>query len=91
MDVLRLNISGGTGDYVFDTSASGLGLSGFELNANVNALLLLDSVADGAKAYATVKIDDTGDGADISDPLTLTATVEVKLVTAVAAKFCQSE
>ena len=87
LDVLRLDISGGTGEYIFDTSASGLGLSGFELNANINALLLLDSVADGAKAYATVKIDDTGDGADISDSLTLTATVEVKLVTAVAANF----
>ena len=87
LDVLRLNIQGGTGDYTLDTSGSGLGLSGFELDANNNVLSLLDSVADGAKAHATVKIDDTGDGADISDPLTLTMTVEIKLVTAAAAKF----
>ena len=91
LDILRINISGGSPPYTTDTSGTGFGLDGFALKDGTSAdnrvLALLQAKADGAMAMATVEIDDSGDGSDISDPITLTASVAVKHVEAIEAKF----
>ena len=50
-------------------------------------LALLQAKADGATAQATVEIDDTGTGEDISKPATIAITVAVKDVSAIAAEL----
>ena len=93
LNILRINISGGSETYTTNTN-SPFGLDGFALNAGTGAnnrvLALLAAKADGAMARATVEIDDSGAGSDISKPATLTALVAVKNVTAIAAKFVDS-
>ena len=76
----------------FNTN-SPFGLDGFALTGSGNnrVLALLAAKADGAMARATVEIDDSGAGSDISDPATLTALVAVKHVEAIEAKFVDSE
>ena len=88
LDILRINAQSGTSQYTFNTN-SPFGLDGFALTGSGNnrVLALLAAKADGAMAMATVEIDDSGDGSDISDPITLTASVAVKHVEAIAAKF----
>ena len=85
LNILRINAQSGTGDYTFEGGTP----DGFALNdgtsQNNKVLALLQAKADGATALATVKIDDTGDGADISEPATLTVSVAVKDVSAIAA------
>ena len=87
LDILRINAQSGTGDYTFEGGTP----DGFALNdgtsQNNKVLALLQAKADGATALATVKIDDTGDGADISEPATLTVSVAVKDVSAIAAEL----
>ena len=88
LDILRINISGGSETYTTNTN-SPFGLDGFALTGSGNnrVLALLAAKADGAMARATVEIDDSGAGSDISDPATLTALVAVKHVEAIEAKF----
>ena len=87
LNILRINAQSGTGDYTFEGGTP----DGFALNdgtsQNNKVLALLQAKADGATALATVKIDDTGDGADISEPATLTVSVAVKDVSAIAAEL----
>ena len=92
LDILRINAQSGTSQYTFNTN-SPFGLDGFALTGSGNnrVLALLAAKADGAMARATVEIDDSGDGSDISDPATLTALVAVKHVEAIEAKFVDSE
>ena len=92
VDVFQLNAQSGTGQYVYDTTGAGFNLDGFNLGNTPNnrILSLLPSVANGAKAYATVEVNDTSTPpaqADLTKPATAAVTVEVKLVTAIAAKF----
>ena len=86
VNVLRLNAASGSGTYVYTEQ----GVAGFNFVGSGNndrMLALQPSVADGAKAYATVKVDDSGGGADQTEPATAALTVEVKLVTAIAAEI----
>ena len=86
----QLNADSGSGTYEY----TDINLNGFTFATSGNdnrVLSLLPSVADGAMAFATVKVDDTGGGADQTAPATATVTVAVKLVTAIAAKFVDSE
>ena len=86
VNVFRLNAASGSGTYVYTEQ----GVAGFNFVGSGNndrMLALLPSVADGAKAYATVKVDDSGGGADQTEPATAALTVEVKLVTAIAAEI----
>ena len=86
VNVLRLNAASGSGTYVYTEQ----GVAGFNFVGSGNndrMLALQPSVADGAKAYATVKVDDSGGGADQTEPATAAVTVEVKLVTAIAAEI----
>ena len=87
LNILRLQISGGTGDYIIEFEAPGLGLDGFTLDKNNKRLNLKGSVADGGQAYATVKIDDIGLGHEVSPPLTLTTSVAVKLIPEMSPMF----
>ena len=90
LDILRINAQSGSGDYTFDGGTP----DGFALKAGTSAnnrvLALLQAKADGAMAVATVKIDDTGAGSEISEPATLTVSVAVKDVEAIEAKFVDS-
>ena len=86
VNVFRLNAASGSGTYVYTEQ----GVAGFNFVGSGNndrMLALQPSVADGAKAYATVKVDDSGGGADQTEPATAAVTVEVKLVTAIAAEI----
>ena len=86
VNVFRLNAASGSGTYVYTEQ----GVAGFNFVGSGNndrMLALQPSVADGAKAYATVKVDDSGGGADQTEPATAALTVEVKLVTAIAAEI----
>ena len=86
VNVLRLNAASGSGTYVYTEQ----GVAGFNFVGSGNndrMLALQPSVANGAKAYATVKVDDSGGGADQTEPATAAVTVEVKLVTAIAAEI----
>ena len=86
VNVFRLNAASGSGTYVYTEQ----GVAGFNFVGSGNndrMLALQPSVADGAKAYATVKVDDSGGGADQTEPTTAALTVEVKLVTAIAAEI----
>ena len=87
LDILRINAQSGSGDYTFDGGTP----DGFALKAGTSAnnrvLALLQAKADGAMAVATVKIDDTGAGSEISEPATLTVSVAVKDVSAIAAEL----
>ena len=86
VNVLRLNAASGSGTYVYTEQ----GVAGFNFVGSGNndrMLALQPSVANGAKAYATVKVDDSGGGADQTEPATAALTVEVKLVTAIAAEI----
>ena len=92
LPLFRLNAASGSGQYTYDSTGQGFNLQGFELSGSGNndrMLELLTSIGDGVKAFATVEIDDTGNADEIAltDPATLMATVEVKLVTAIAANF----
>ena len=93
VDVFQLNAQSGTGQYVYDTTGAGFNLQGFALEETGNTnrkLALLPDIGDGAKAYATVEVNDTSTPpaqADLTKPATAAVTVEVKLVTAIAAKF----
>ena len=87
LPLFRLNAASGSGQYTYSTAAP-FGLTGFELSGlgnNDRMLELLASIGDGVKAFATVEIDDTGNADEIAltDPATLMATVEVKLVRAI--------
>ena len=88
LDILRINAQSGSGQYTFAAVGA---LDGFNLKAgtsgNNQVLALLAAKADGATALATVKIDDTGAGSDISEPATLTVSVAVKDVSAIAAEL----
>ena len=90
LDILRININGGTEDYTTNTN-SPFGLDGFMLKAGTGeknrVLALLAAKADGATAQATVEIDDTGTGEAISKPATIAITVAVKDVSAIAAEL----
>ena len=94
LDILRININGGTEDYTTNTN-SPFGLDGFMLKAGTGeknrVLALLQAKADGATAQATVEIDDTGTGEDISKPATIAITVAVKDVSAIAAELLVPE
>ena len=86
----QLNADSGSGTYEY----TDINLNGFTFATSGNdnrVLSLLPSVADGAMAFATVKVDDTGGSAAQTEPATATVTVAVKLVTAIAAKFVDSE
>ena len=88
LPLFRLNAASGSGQYTYDSTGQGFNLQGFELSGSGNndrMLELLASIGDGVKAFATVEIDDTGNADEIAltDPATLMATVEVKLVTAI--------
>ena len=86
VNVFRLNAASGSGTYVYTEQ----GVAGFNFVGSGNndrMLALQPGVADGAKAYATVKVDDSGGGADQTEPATAAVTVEVKLVTAIAAEI----
>ena len=90
LGVFQLNADSGSGTYEY----TDINLNGFTFATSGNdnrVLSLLPSVADGANAVATVKVDDSGGGADQTEPATATVTVAVKLVTAIAAKFVDSE
>ena len=88
LDILRINIQGGSENYETNIN-SPYGLSHFNLKGTGSSrvLELLSSATESVNALATVFITDTGDGSELSDPITLTASVAVKLVTAIAAKF----
>ena len=82
LPLFQLNAASGSGTYVYTEQ----GVAGFTFPStglNNRMLALQPSVADGAKAYATVKVDDTGGGADQTEPATAAVTVEVKLVRAI--------
>ena len=85
LDILRINAQSGSGQYTFEDGTP----DGFALNdgtsQNNKVLALLQAKADGATALATVVIDDTGSGSEISEPATLTVSVAVKDVSAIAA------
>ena len=86
VDAFRLNVASGSPPYTYDSTNN---LDGFTLGDTPNnrILSLQPTVADTGKAYATVKVDDTGGGSALTEPATAAVTVEVKLVTAIAAKF----
>ena len=95
LPLFQLNAQSGTGQYVYDSTGTGFNLDGFDFASTPNnnrVLSLQPSVADKAKAYATVQVNDTGDSAAtaLTDPATAAVTAEVKLVTAIAAKFVDS-
>ena len=83
LDILRINAQSGSGDYTFEDGTP----DGFALKAGTSqnnmVLALLQAKADGATALATVVIDDTGAGSEISEPATLTVSVAVKDVRAI--------
>ena len=87
LDILRINAQSGSGDYTFEDGTP----DGFALKAGTSqnnmVLALLQAKADGATALATVVIDDTGSGSEISEPATLTVSVAVKDVSAIAAEL----
>ena len=87
LDILRINAQSGSGDYTFEDGTP----DGFALKAGTSqnnmVLALLQAKADGATALATVVIDDTGAGSEISEPATLTVSVAVKDVSAIAAEL----
>ena len=89
LPLFQLRAQSGTGEYTYDSTGTGFNLAGFVLAAGDNnrVLSLEDSVTGGAKAYATVQVDDSGNGADQTEPATAAVTVEVKLVTAIAAEL----
>ena len=87
LNILRFQISGGTGDYIIEAEGPGLGLDGFTLDKNNKRLILKGSVADGGQAYATVKIDDIGLGHEVSPPVLLTTSVAVKLIPEMSPMF----
>ena len=98
LGILRINAQSGTGQYEFDTTSTGFGLDGFDLNdgtsGNNKVLALLKAKTDGQTAVATVEIDDTGGGAGqaaLSDPITLTASVAVKHVEAIEVELIVPE
>ena len=87
LDILRINAQSGSGDYTFEDGTP----DGFALKAGTSqnnmVLALLQAKADGATALATVVIDDTGAGSEISEPATLTVSVAVKDVSAIATEL----
>ena len=89
LPLFQLRAQSGTGEYTYDSTGTGFNLAGFVLAAGDNnrVLSLEDSVTGGAKAYATVQVDDSGNGADQTEPATAAVTVEVKLVTAIATEL----
>ena len=91
VNVFRLNAASGSGTYVYTPTLAWMGFDFVGSGNNDRMLALQAGVADGANAVATVKVDDTGGGAAQTAPATATVTVAVKLVTAIAAKFVDSE